>query len=105
MSKAAKTAETIEFPTFDASKATDQFRSFAEKGVEQAAADNEAAATEQIQSVQDNVNTAAPSEESLLETIARKVWCIQNNVGTSSPDRASGTRYCRQNEYLLVPEV
>ncbi|APH73291.1 phasin [Aquibium oceanicum] len=35
MSKAAKTAETIEFPTFDASKATDQFRSFAEKGVEQ----------------------------------------------------------------------
>ena len=35
MSKAAKTAETIEFPTFDAAKATDQFRSFAEKGVEQ----------------------------------------------------------------------
>jgi phasin len=35
MSKAAKTAETIEFPTFDASKATDQFRAFAEKGVEQ----------------------------------------------------------------------
>jgi phasin len=35
MSKTAKSAETIEFPTFDASKATDQFRSFAEKGVEQ----------------------------------------------------------------------
>ena len=35
MSKAAKTAETVEFPTFDASKATDQFRAFAEKGVEQ----------------------------------------------------------------------
>lgn len=35
MSKATKTADTIEFPTFDASKATDQFRSFAEKGVEQ----------------------------------------------------------------------
>lgn len=32
---AAKTAETIEFPTFDAEKATDQFRAFAEKGVEQ----------------------------------------------------------------------
>jgi phasin len=36
MSKtAAKMAETIEFPSFDASKATDQFRAFAEKGVEQ----------------------------------------------------------------------
>lgn len=30
-----KTAETIEFPSFDASKATDQFRAFADKGVEQ----------------------------------------------------------------------
>jgi phasin len=36
MSKTAgKTADTIEFPTFDASKATDQFRAIAEKGVEQ----------------------------------------------------------------------
>lgn len=34
MSKAAK-AETIEFPSFDASKATEQFRDFAEKGMEQ----------------------------------------------------------------------
>ncbi|QDZ01670.1 phasin [Nitratireductor mangrovi] len=35
MSKAAKSAETIEFPTFDPSQATDQFRSLAEKGLEQ----------------------------------------------------------------------
>lgn len=36
MTKAtAKTAETIEFPTFDAEKTADQFRAFAEKGVEQ----------------------------------------------------------------------
>jgi phasin len=35
MTKTAKTAETIEFPTFDASKATDQMRAMAEKGVEQ----------------------------------------------------------------------
>lgn len=35
MSKTAKTAETIEFPTFDAGKATDQLRSFAEKSLEQ----------------------------------------------------------------------
>ena len=32
---ATKSAETIEFPAFDASQATDQFRVFAEKGVEQ----------------------------------------------------------------------
>ncbi|NMG40783.1 phasin [Chelativorans sp. ZYF759] len=31
----SKTAETIEFPTFDASQATDQMRAMAEKGVEQ----------------------------------------------------------------------
>jgi phasin len=30
-----KTVETIEFPAFDATKMTDQLRSFAEKGVEQ----------------------------------------------------------------------
>jgi phasin len=33
--KLGEVAETIEFPSFDASKATDQLRSFAEKGVEQ----------------------------------------------------------------------
>jgi phasin len=32
---AAMTGETIEFPTFDTEKATDQLRAFAEKGVEQ----------------------------------------------------------------------
>ena len=32
---AAEFMENIEFPTFDATKATDQFRAFAEKGVEQ----------------------------------------------------------------------
>ena len=36
MSKTVKIADiSIEFPSFDASKATDQFRAFAEKGVEQ----------------------------------------------------------------------
>jgi len=36
MSKAAmKSIENVEFPTFDASQATDQIRAFAEKGVEQ----------------------------------------------------------------------
>ena len=35
MNKAAKPADVMEFPTFDATAATDQFRAFAEKGVEQ----------------------------------------------------------------------
>ncbi|HET9538319.1 MAG: phasin [Mesorhizobium sp.] len=33
--KTGETVETIEFPAFDPSKATDQLRSFAEQGVEQ----------------------------------------------------------------------
>jgi len=33
--KPAEFLENVEFPTFDAAKATDQFRAFAEKGVEQ----------------------------------------------------------------------
>ena len=33
--KTAETIENVEFPSFDASKATDQMRAFAEKGVEQ----------------------------------------------------------------------
>jgi phasin len=33
--KTSEFAENVEFPSFDASKATDQFRAFAEKGVEQ----------------------------------------------------------------------
>lgn len=33
--KTAEFAENVEFPSFDTSKATDQFRVFAEKGVEQ----------------------------------------------------------------------
>lgn len=35
MSKTPKTVENVEFPTFDASKAADQVRAFAEKGIEQ----------------------------------------------------------------------
>jgi phasin len=35
MTKTAKISDTVEFPTFDADKATDQFRAFAEKGMEQ----------------------------------------------------------------------
>ncbi|MBX3598664.1 MAG: phasin [Rhizobiaceae bacterium] len=35
MAKTAERIDTVEFPTFDTSKATEQLRTFAEKGVEQ----------------------------------------------------------------------
>ncbi|MGN6465028.1 MAG: phasin [Rhizobiaceae bacterium] len=35
MARTEKASETIEFPSFDANKASDQFRAFTEKGVEQ----------------------------------------------------------------------
>ena len=35
MAKTERASETIEFPSFDANKASDQFRAFTEKGVEQ----------------------------------------------------------------------
>ena len=35
MSKTAKTADVMDFPTFDATAASEQFRAFAEKGAEQ----------------------------------------------------------------------
>lgn len=52
----AKTAETIEFPTFDASKATDQFRVFAEKSAEQ------------TKEAYDKVKTSAEETQKALET-------------------------------------
>ena len=57
---AAKTAETIEFPTFDADKTADQFRAFAEKGVEQS---KEAYAKRQT-----GAESAQKAIESTLET-------------------------------------
>lgn len=35
MSKSPKTVENVEFPSFDATRAADQVRAFAEKGIEQ----------------------------------------------------------------------
>ena len=61
MNKAAtKTAETIEFPTFDAEKATDQFRAFAEKGVEQS--------KEAYAKLKTGAESAQKAIESTLET-------------------------------------
>lgn len=52
--------ETVEFPSFDASKATDQFRAFAEKGVEQS--------KEAYAKLKSNAETAQKAIESTFET-------------------------------------
>ena len=71
---AAKTAETIEFPTFDAEKASDQFRVFAEKGVEQskeAYARLKTGAEEAQKAIESTFETAkAASRELSLKSIA-----------------------------------
>ena len=54
--KPADFIENVEFPTFDASKATDQFRAFAEKGVEQ---------TKEVYS---KLKTGAESTQKAVET-------------------------------------
>jgi phasin len=61
MSKApTKPAETIEFPSFDPSKATDQIRSFAEKGVEQS--------KEAYERIRTGAEEAQKAVENTLET-------------------------------------
>ncbi len=57
---AAEFAENIEFPTFDASKATDQFRAFAEKGAEQS--------KEAFAKLKTNAEEAQKAFETTLET-------------------------------------
>lgn len=54
-------ANTVEFPTFDADKASDQFRAFAEKGVEQS---KEAYAKLKV-----GAESAQKAIESTLETV------------------------------------
>lgn len=74
MSKTAKADNTIEFPSFDAAKATDQFRSFAEKGVEQskeAYAKMKAGAEEAQKTLETTFETVkAASSEMSLKSIA-----------------------------------
>lgn len=57
---AAKTAETFEMPTFDADKATDQLRAFADKGVEQS--------KEAYARIKTGAENAQKALESTLET-------------------------------------
>jgi phasin len=58
--KTTDTIENVEFPTFDASKATDQFRAFAEKGVEQS--------KEAYTKLKSGAETTQKAIESTLET-------------------------------------
>jgi phasin len=58
--KTADTIENVEFPSFDASKATDQFRAFAEKGVEQS--------KEAYTKLKSGAETTQKAIESTLET-------------------------------------
>ena len=67
MSKAAK-VETIEFPSFDASKATEQFRDFAEKG------------TEQTKEVYAKLKTGAEEAQKNLETAFETVKTAGSDV-------------------------
>lgn len=64
MSKSPKTAEIIEnveFPSFDASKAADQVRAFAEKGIEQS--------KEAYSKLKTNAEEAQKALESTYETV------------------------------------
>ena len=62
MAKSAKTTEmTADFPTFDASAASDQVRAFAEKGVEQT--------KELYASVKTNAEQAQKAVEDSVETV------------------------------------
>ena len=72
--KTSEFMENVEFPTFDASKATDQMRAFAEKGVEQskeAYAKMKSGAEETQKTVESTLETAkSVSSDMSLKTIA-----------------------------------
>lgn len=68
----SKTAKTAEFPTFDAEKATDQIRAFAEKGVEQS---KEAYA---------KLKTGAETAQKALETSFEQVKTAGNEFSLKS---------------------
>lgn len=61
MAKVEKTADVFEIPAFDASKATDQIRAFAEKGVEQS--------KEAFSKLKDGAEDAQKALESTFETV------------------------------------
>ena len=86
MSKSAvKTTDTIEFPSFDASKATEQFRTFAEKGVEQSkeAYDKLKSGAEEAQKVLETTYETAKSVSSDLSLKAIATLRANTEAGFS----------------------
>ena len=71
MAKAAEKPEmldNVEFPTFDASKATDQFRAFAEKGVEQS------------KEAYDKMKNSAEETQKVLESTFETAKAVSNDL-------------------------
>ncbi|MFP1632994.1 phasin [Zhengella sp. ZM62] len=91
MTKAAKTAETIEFPAFDATKATDQMRAFAEKGVEQT--------QEAYAKMKSNAEEAQKMVEDSMETVKGAVQSV--SLKTISAMRANAEAGFSHMEALL----
>jgi phasin len=94
MSKtAAKTPETqtIEFPAFDAGKATDQFRAFTEKGVEQS--------KEAYARLKSNAETAQKALESTFETT--RAASNELSLKTIAALRANSETYFSHLEALV----
>lgn len=91
MSKTAKVTETVEFPTFDASKATDQFRAFAEKGAEQS------------KEIYAKVKAGAEDAQKALETTFEKAKTIGNefSLKTIAAMRANSEASFAHLESLL----
>lgn len=69
---AAKATETVEFPTFDAGKATDQFRAFAEKGVEQS------------KDAYEKLKTSAETAQKAVETTFESVKAVGSELSLKS---------------------
>ena len=71
MTKVAEKSEmldNVEFPTFDASKATDQFRAFAEKGVEQS------------KEAYDKMKNGAEETQKVLESTFETAKSVSNDL-------------------------
>jgi phasin len=71
MAKVAEKSEmldNVEFPTFDASKATDQFRAFAEKGVEQS------------KEAYDKMKNGAEETQKVLESTFETAKSVSNDL-------------------------
>lgn len=70
--KMSKTAKTTELPTFNAEKVTDQFRTFAEKGIEQS------------KEAYSKLKTGAETAQKALETSIEQARTVSNELSLKS---------------------